>query len=167
MSSFTSQLVVSPLSDGRNWRLVKSFTYHIGTKFSRHYIRVPKGFVTDFASVPRVTSPLVTIGALLLLFTHHVWPTIIILSVLSILSWFSPYGRHGKPAVIHDWLYHTKEIMGKPITRKRADDIYREASQIMHTEKWRVFMEYWALRLGGWMAWHRKSRDNAMYEDWR
>ncbi len=52
MSSFTTPLEVSTLSDGKNWQLTKKFKYHIGSKFSRHIISVPRGFVTDFASSP-------------------------------------------------------------------------------------------------------------------
>jgi hypothetical protein len=78
MSSFTSPLIVTPMPDGRKWKLVKSFSYHIGTKFSRDYIRVPKGFVTDFASVPWV-----------------LW------------SWIPSWGKYGKAAVIHDHIYQT------------------------------------------------------------
>ena len=50
MSSFTNDLVVSPLPDGRKWRICRKFSYH-----SRKYklvVIVPTGFVTDFASVP-------------------------------------------------------------------------------------------------------------------
>ncbi len=76
MSSFTTPLIVSPMPDGINWRIIKKFTYHIGSKYSRNIICVPDGFVTDFASVPRIF-----------------W---IILP---------PWGRYGAAAVIHDYLY--------------------------------------------------------------
>lgn len=42
---------------------------------------VPEGFVTDFASVPRL-----------------LW------------GLFPPYGRHTRAAVVHDWLYATGEV---------------------------------------------------------
>lgn len=76
MSSFTSELKVSPLPNGRDWKLCKSFTYHIGSKNSRHFIKVPKGFVTDFASVP-----------------SFLW------------WWIPPFGKYLKATVLHDWLY--------------------------------------------------------------
>lgn len=41
-------------------------------------IQAPTGFVTDFASVPRI-----------------LW------------SWIPPYGKHLQAAVTHDWLYHS------------------------------------------------------------
>ena len=81
LSSFTLPLIVTPLPDGRRWRLVKPFTYHIGKRNSKRVIKVPKGFVTDFASVPQ-----------------FLW------------AWFPFWGRHGKGAVIHDRLYETHEF---------------------------------------------------------
>lgn len=59
--------------DGRTWRLIAPFAYKplIGKA-----ILVPAGFVTDFASVPRVFWRL-----------------------------FPPTGRYGKAAVVHDFLY--------------------------------------------------------------
>lgn len=127
MSSFTSSLIVSPLPDGKNWLLVRKFTYHVGSKYSREWIRVPKFFVTDFASVPR-------------------------------LFFFLPdWATYSKAPVLHDWLYTVKEIMGKPIARKQADDIFLEAMLIEFRHhksgKFVAFIEYWAVRLFGWIAW--------------
>ncbi len=81
MSSFTSPLIVSPLKDGRRWQLRKSFTYHFGSQHSRFIIRVPKGFITDFASVPR-----------------FLW------------GWIPYWGKWGKASVIHDYLYQTHQV---------------------------------------------------------
>lgn len=75
MSSFTDPLVVTPLDDGKRWRLVKSFSYYVGDESSSDVICVPVGYVTDFASVPRFA-----------------W------------SIFPPWGVYGKAAVVHDWL---------------------------------------------------------------
>ena len=80
MSSFTTPLIVSPMPDGRTWKLQRAFKYHIGSKYNKQIISVPAGFLTDFASVP--------------------W-----LFWTFIPSW----GRYGKAAVVHDRLYHTKQ----------------------------------------------------------
>ena len=80
MSSFLSDLIVSPMSDGRNWKLRQSFSYHVGSRNSRFVVKVPKGFVTDFASVPQ-----------------FLW------------FWIPYWGKYGKAAVIHDRLYQTHE----------------------------------------------------------
>jgi hypothetical protein len=75
MSQFTTELKVSLIGDNL-WQLLESFEYHVGEYPSKEIIKVPVGFKTDFASIPRVF-----------------W---------SILS---PTGKYGKAAVIHDWCY--------------------------------------------------------------
>ena len=128
MSSFTTPLVVSPLPDGRKWRLVFQFRYHIGKRWSKDIIIVPVGFVTDFASVP--------------------W-----------LFWtFLPYwGKYGKAAVLHDYLYqeHNYEAVynDRDITRKQADQIFHEAMLIGGTRPWKARIMYWGVRVFGWLAW--------------
>ena len=79
MSTFTSPLIVSPMPDGRKWKLYKSFKYHVGSKYSRNVITVPKGFVTDFASVP--------------------W---------GLWNLFPTWGKYGKASVLHDYCYQSK-----------------------------------------------------------
>ena len=76
MSSFTTALLVSPLSDGKSWVIVTNFGYDVGEEGSEDRVHVATGFVTDFASVPRL------------------------------LWWALPkWGLYGNAAVIHDWLY--------------------------------------------------------------
>ena len=75
MSSFTAPLRLEYL-DGRKWKVLEPFEYHVGEEGSGEVIAVPAGFITDFASVPR--------------FFWRVLP---------------PTGPYGKGAVIHDFLY--------------------------------------------------------------
>ncbi len=76
MSAFTENLIVSPLPDGKRWVLRKEFSYDVGEENSGETIKVPIGFITDFASVPRMF-----------------W-------------WLYPkWGKYGNAAVIHDYLY--------------------------------------------------------------
>ncbi len=129
MSSFTSVLCVTPRGDGRTWKLTRPFTYHIGTKFSRHYIRVAVGFETDFASIPKF--------------------------VFWLLPWWAKFN---KSSVLHDWLYQVKVIKGKSITRKEADDVFLEAMLLdwevhNHHALW-AYIEYWVVRFFGFRAWH-------------
>jgi len=128
MSSFTTRLAVDPLIDGCGWVLLEPFEYHVGTKESTEVISVPVDFETDFASVPKP------------------------------LMFFFPYwAKYQKAAVLHDYLYRVKTIMGKPITRKRADDIFREAMFVQwvnHPERnIIIYIEYWAVRAFAWLAW--------------
>jgi hypothetical protein len=76
MSNFTEILLVSPMPDGKNWAIMKNFGYAVGSEDSGEVIDVPFGFLTDFASVPRIF-----------------W-------------WMFPkWGKYGNAAVIHDFLY--------------------------------------------------------------
>lgn len=78
MSSFTVPLDIRfhdvPLKD-KPFELLTDFEYHVGEEGSGNVIYVPKGYRTDFASIPS--------------FFHRV---------------LNPIGPHGKAAVIHDWL---------------------------------------------------------------
>lgn len=125
MSSFTSELIVSPCHDGRKWKLARPFGYHVGSRNSRNVIHVPKGFLTDFASVPQ-----------------FLW------------SWLPYWGKYGKAAIIHDYLYQTK-----PTTRKEADRIFLEAMIIAGTSPKRAYLMYLGVRLFGWLAWKGESRN--------
>lgn len=53
MSSFTDPLTVTKIGE-RLWQVEREFTYYIGEENSNEFVTVPKGFKTDFASVPRI-----------------------------------------------------------------------------------------------------------------
>ena len=126
MSSFTSELKVKPHPDGRHWELLEEFDYYLGSLESGMYIRVPKGFVTDFASVPRIF-----------------W-------------WlFPPWGKYGKAAVVHDYLYHTRMF-----SRAVADAIFLEAMSVLKVPLWKRLIIYWSVRIGGWVPWVFGKREN-------
>lgn len=74
MSTFLSPLVIEYLN-GKTYRLVQGFGYQTAIG-DLGEIRVPVGFKTDFASIPR-----------------GLW------------NIFPPTGAYGKAAVIHDFLY--------------------------------------------------------------
>ena len=131
MSSFTTPLVVSPLLDGRKWKLVRPFSYHIGSKYSKDIIWVSVGFVTDFASFPRI-----------------IW---------RFFMWWLPYwAKYSKASVLHDWIYQNHGNY----TRKQADDIFLEAMLVSWKDrkfvKFIAYMEYYGVRLLGWLAWRKK-----------
>ena len=76
MSEFTDVLLVSPMPDGKTWAIWKEFTYHVGELNSGETITVPRGFQTDFASVP------------------------------PIFRFVAPrWGKYGKAAILHDYCY--------------------------------------------------------------
>lgn len=84
MGSFLSPLIVEPLPDGIHWKLVKPFTFWYEDETGRYEINVPAGFITDFASVPRLF-----------------WVIL------------PPTGRYGKAAVVHDFLYKEGQLPRK------------------------------------------------------
>ena len=53
MSSFTSDLIVKKVGD-MIWEVYTPFEYHVGKEDSTDIIKVPKGFQSDFASIPRL-----------------------------------------------------------------------------------------------------------------
>ncbi|NNE20939.1 MAG: DUF1353 domain-containing protein [Myxococcales bacterium] len=94
-------------------------------------IVVPKGFETDFSSIP-------------------FWARFVV-----------RWSRVDVAGVVHDWCYHTgiRDEFGKP-SRSLSDDIWRHIaergdSQANPLQAWVC----WAgLRLGGWMAWNKHRR---------
>ena len=69
-----TKLLVKDLMNGK-FELFSDYVY----RTKEYLIKVPKGFVTDYASVPKLLR-------------------IIIL----------PYGKHSGASVVHDWLYSSK-----------------------------------------------------------
>ncbi|TNF08548.1 MAG: DUF1353 domain-containing protein [Gammaproteobacteria bacterium] len=88
------------------------------------YVVVPPNFKTDLASIPRL---------LRLICPMH-----------------GPYTR---AAVVHDYLYSTKEIDDTPIERKRADRIFYEAMRESGVRRTKAYLMYLAVRAGGWFPW--------------
>ena len=131
MSSFTTELKVKPLPNGKHWELLEEFDYYLGSLESGMYIKVPKGFVTDFASVPRIF-----------------W-------------WlFPPWGKYGKAAVVHDYLYYMKIF-----SRVVSDAIFLEAMKVLKVPLWKRLIIYLAVRLGGWLSWLVKKKDEGEAEN--
>jgi len=119
MSSFTRKLVVSLLPGGKKWRLEEEFSYYTDMFGERKVFKVPVGFETDFASIPKIFIPF--------------------------LEWRDKFN---KAAVVHDWLYHTKEL-----PRKDADKVFLEAMLVLGIPKWKAYLFYLVVRLFGWLRW--------------
>ena len=74
-----TKLVTHPLYDGKRYELFQDYIYEV----NGYRITVPKGFITDLASVPR-----------------------------SFWTIFPPFGRYTPAAVIHDFLYSKYNTTG-------------------------------------------------------
>ena len=92
-----NRLNTTPIDD-KYWEVLEDYYYET----SIGIIKVPKGFRTDYASVPKIFRNIINCS-----------------------------GKHGRAAVIHDWLYSSKCALN--ITREKADKIFLE---IM--EEWEV-----------------------------
>jgi hypothetical protein len=82
LTEFLTELEVTPLLDGRNWRVDQGFVYesaHLG-----RILEIPTGFITDFASIPRV-----------------LWDLL------------PPTGKYSRAAVVHDYLYRTLGVASR------------------------------------------------------
>ena len=134
MARITGGEVWRPVKDAKNGRelatLGEPLLWGVEGPEGPTWIIVPEGFVTDFASVPRLF-----------------W------------SIFPPLGPWALAAILHDWLYQTCGEFGK-YTRKQADEIFREAMEEIakHREDgepkaWKRALLYRAVRLGGGKGW--------------
>jgi hypothetical protein len=89
-------------------------------------IVVPGEFVTDLASVPRLPFVYLLAG-----------------------------GIAHAAAVVHDWLYTSHAIDGKPIERAVADAVFREAAMLCGASWFQAWLMYQGVRVGGGAAWER------------
>lgn len=123
-----SQLVVRENGDG-TWTLVEPLVH----ESPAGSFVVPAGFVTDFASVPRI-----------------LWSVI------------APTGAHSRAAVIHDFLYAAKPPVSynkdgvtvrMPLARSQADTAFYEAMLADGVPPSRAWVMWAAVRLFGWKPW--------------
>ena len=120
------------LTGTRHWIVAKEFTYKIDEV---EYV-IPKGFQFDGASIPK--------------FLH---------------TWLSPTGVLLMGGLVHDYAYKyaTLKKKGKgtwgKMNQKEADVIFREINIEQNGFHFLNYLAYWALRVGGFMAWngHRKN----------
>lgn len=124
--------------DGRKWLLKSQFDYHLGTPDGTEVVSVPEGFVTDFASIPRV-----------------LWNVL------------PPTGGYGKAAVVHDWLYQQRGVqcalpngqtVVRYVDRAEADATLLEAMVVLGVGRVTRQLIYRGVRVGGWVTWNRYRR---------
>jgi hypothetical protein len=120
------------LTGTRHWEVAEDWNYKIG---GESYV-IPAGFKFDGASIPK--------------FLH---------------TWLSPTGVLLMGGLVHDYAYkyatllksNKKSTMGD-IDQKKADEIFRDINIEQNGFHFLNKLAYWALRIGGFMAWnsHRK-----------
>ena len=124
MSSFTDPLIIID-EGGEDFTLAERFRYRVGGLNSNEIVDVPKGFRTNFASVPRIF-----------------WNII------------PPDGKHGKAAVVHDYLYSTHGLFGR-YSRQRCDEIFLEAMEVLGVGAIKRNIMFRAVRWFGKSAWDK------------
>lgn len=140
--AFQRPLVVTPNADGVLWRL--------DAPFSWAYISVPAGFKTDFASIP----PLSLIGgvfASVAFVAGWQWLFWAAMAVVLISHLLLHTGSYTRAAVIHDWLYSTRQL-----SRSASDWALFEAMRACGTHLWKRCVIWLAVRCFGWACWHRR-----------
>jgi hypothetical protein len=113
MARFTEDVTVVNHLTGRvhQWEMCEPMTYRLVDTEDAEFVTVPPAFKTDFASVPR-----------------PFW------------FWLAPWGRHGRAAIVHDFLYQLGAVTN-PVARvderlrrppkREADRIFRQAMAVL------------------------------------
>ena len=134
MSSFTKlpRLVAIPPNYAL-YEVPNDFEYYVGSEDSNEIVKVPKGFITDGASIPKFAWRI--IGGQL--------------------------GKYAAAAGVHDYLYHTKfyikDGVKVMITRKKADQIFLEAMKVLKVPRWKRNTMYSFVRLISWFFWNKRK----------
>ena len=123
------------LTGVRTWEVAEDWTFKIDGSW---YV-VPSGFVFDGASIPK--------------FLH---------------TWLSPTGVLLMVGLVHDYAYKyatllkisKKKTMGT-FTQKKADEIFRDINIEQNGFHLLNKLAYWALRIGGFVAWNGHRKVNA------
>ena len=126
------------LTGTRHWIVANDWKYKLGETW---YV-IPAGFQFDGASIPK--------------FLH---------------TWLSPTGVLLMGGLVHDYAYKyatllesdKDETMGI-ITQKKADQIFRDINIEQNGFHFLNYLAYWALRLGGWVAWRGHRKVNAVID---
>jgi len=126
------------LTGTRHWMVAQDWAYEMN---GGHFV-IPAGFKFDGASIPK--------------FLH---------------TWLSPTGVLLMGGLVHDYAYKyetllragKKETMGV-IDQKKADEIFRDINIEQNGFHFLNNLAYWALRIGGFMAWNGHRKVNAKIE---
>ena len=122
----------------RRWEITKDFHYSLN---GENFI-IPKGFKFDGASVPKFLA-----------------------------QFLSPVGLLLIGGLIHDYGYKYETLLRKNKTtngirsQKWMDKTFRDINIEVNGFYFLNYLAYWALRLGGWVAWNKHRKINAKVGD--
>lgn len=126
-NQFLSPLILEDLRDGKNW-LVRHNLIYIDRAGNRWV--VPKGFVTDLASIPR--------------FIQNLIPKT---------------GKYNSAAVLHDFLYTIQPVSPITVNKALADHLLREAMESCGVNVIARHLIYLGVRVGGSLIYAHHSAD--------
>ena len=122
----------------RHWEVTKDFNYSI----NKQNFVIPKGFKFDGASVPKFLA-----------------------------QFLSPVGVLLIGGLIHDYGYKYETLLlknGKTIgirSQQWMDKTFRDINIEVNGFYFLNYLAYWALRIGGWVAWNKHRKINAKVGD--
>ena len=118
----------------RHWEIAKDFEYELNGK---KYV-IPSGFKFDGASIPK--------------FLHtFLWPVGVLLL----------------GGLVHDYAYKYATLQlvegkkGKSLDQKQSDQIFRDINIEVNGFYSMNYLAYYALRIGGFLAWNKHRKVNA------
>ena len=122
------------LTGSRQWTVASDWEF----KLNGEWYVIPAGFQFDGASIPK--------------FLH---------------TWLSPTGVLLMGGLVHDYAYKYATLKKRgegtygPLTQKDSDVIFRDINIEQNGFHFLNYLAYWALRIGGWVAWngHRKRNE--------
>lgn len=118
----------------RHWELAEDWHFEL----DRVSYVIPAGFRFDGASIPK--------------FLH---------------TWLSPTGVLLMGGLVHDYAYKYATLLKADgttmptIDQKRADEIFRDINIEQNGFHFLNYLAYWALRIGGFVAWNGHRKVNA------
>ena len=86
--------------DRKNWALDQKMVWQGNPKHGGDIITIPRGFITDFASIPKI---------------FH--------------SWMGPMGIYMRAAILHDWLLRLLRMGMSKVSARDIDGIFRKVCQ--------------------------------------
>jgi len=123
----------------RKWEITQDFHFTL----DHHKFVIPKGFIFDGASVPKYFR-----------------------------SWLSPMGVLLIGGLIHDYGYKYQTLLASSKKKsigvrdqKWMDQAFRDICIDVNGFKVLNYIAYYALRLGGWVAWKGHRKRNCSWED--
>ena len=117
--SFKNEIKVTLLD--KKIQTLEPFPYYLTHNPFYKEIVVPKGFISDLASIPRVMTPFIP-----------------------------KLGKYNKAAILHDYLYDVmSEEFYIMISREDADNIFLESMGILGVKKHRAKLLYLGVHLFG------------------